>query len=570
MNRALWPAGLPRTLDYPRTGLHTLLASAARAYGARDALVDGEERLTFSELYENALRCAQGLRERGVGPGDVVALVQPNSLWYPVTYHGTLLAGATVSAVNPTQPTDSLAAALDEVGAKALVTHPAVLPALRPLLEAQPSLLAVLVPPTATAPGPEGGDPHTVPLADLLAADPAPATPRTPDDLAHLAFTGGTTGRSKAVRVRDRHLWANVLQGLCARSAVLPDYDADGLVTLRPVPEAVTPWTGTPGDDTVVNVVPLFHAMGLVSHNIGLLGGTTVVAHGRFDPREFLASMVRHGATGLTGSPAMHHALLAAVDAGSYDLRAVRLVNSGAAPLDSPTIARMTAAYPNAAVAEGYGLTEATMALTFVTPDRDHPTPPGCVGVALFDTDLEIRDLADPAKPLPVGETGLVFARGPQVTDGYLGRPELTAEQWVDGWLATGDIGRLDEDGQLFLSGRAKDMLIYKGYNVYPTQLEEVLAAHPAVAQAAVIGAPHPDAGEIPAAYVVARPGAEVSAEELLEFVAARVAPYQRVRELRFLPALPVSAAGKILKTELRALRARQEEADTDPVADAS
>jgi long-chain acyl-CoA synthetase len=563
--------------------LHTLLASAARAYGARDALVDGDERLSFAALHENALRCAQGLRERGIGPGDVVALVQPNNLWFPVGYHGALLAGATASAINPTQPTEALAAALAEICAKAVITHPACLPVLRPLLDADPALLAVVVPPTATAPAPvpdgtvatdtiaDGtvadeavaerteSDGRTVPLADLLAADPVPATPRSPDDLAHLAFTGGTTGRSKAVRVRDRHLWANVLQGLCARSAVLPEYDADGLVTLRRIEEAVTPWTGTPGQDTAVNVVPLFHAMGLVSHNIAVLAGVTVVAHGRFDPREFLAQMVRYGASGMTGSPAMHHALLAVADAASYDLRAVRLVNSGAAPLDSPTIARMAAAYPNAAIAEGYGLTEATMALTFVVPDRDHPAPPGCVGVPLFDTELEIRDLTDPAKALPVGETGLVFARGPQVTDGYLGRPELTAEQWVDGWLATGDIGRLDEDGRLFLSGRAKDMLIYKGYNVYPTQLEEVLAAHPAVAQVAVIGAPHPDAGEVPVAYVVLRPGAEVSGAELLEFVAARVTPYQRVRELHFLPALPVSAAGKILKTELRALRASRE-----------
>ena len=558
MNRALWPVGLPRTLDYPRTGLHTLLASAARAHGERDALVDGEFRLSFAALHENALRFAQGLREHGIGPGDVVALLQPNNIWFPVGYHGALLAGATVSAINPTQPTEALAAALAEVGAGAVVTHPACLPTLRPLLDADPALLAVLVPPTATAPAPGDldGDDRLTPLDELLAAEPAPATPRSPDDLAHLAFTGGTTGRSKAVRVRDRNLWANVLQGLCARSAVLPEYDADGMVTLRRVPAAVTPWTPTPGEDTAVNVVPLFHAMGLVSHNIALLGGVTVVAHGRFDPREFLAQLVRHGATGMTGSPAMHHALLAAADAGSYDLRAVRLVNSGAAPLDSPTIARMSAAYPNAAVAEGYGLTEATMALTFVTPDRDHPAPPGCVGVPLFDTELEIRDLADPAKPLPAGETGLVFARGPQVTDGYLGRPELTAQQWVDGWLSTGDIGRLDEDGRLFLSGRAKDMLIYKGYNVYPTQLEEVLAAHPAVAQVAVIGAPHPDAGEVPVAYVVRRPGAEASAAELLDFVAARVAPYQRVRELHFLPALPVSAAGKILKTELRTIHA--------------
>jgi long-chain acyl-CoA synthetase len=563
---------MPRTLSYPRTGLHTLLASAARAYGARDALVDGDQSLSFAALHENALRCAQGLRERGIGPGDVVALVQPNSLWFPVGYHGALLAGATVSAINPTQPPDALAAALAEIDAKAVITHPACLPALRPVLDANPTLLAVAVPPTATAPAPGGtgiqaDSRRVLPLADLLAAQPAAATLRTPDDLAHLAFTGGTTGRSKAVRVRDRNLWANVLQGLCARSAVLPEYDGDGLVTLRRVESAVTPWTGTPGEDTAVNVVPLFHAMGLVSHNIALLGGITVVAHGRFDPHDFLRQVVRHGATGLTGSPAMHHALLAALDTGRYDLRSVRLVNSGAAPLDSSTIARMAAAYPNAAVAEGYGLTEATMALTFVTPDRDHPAPPGCVGMPLFDTELEIRDLADPAKALPTGETGLVFARGPQIADGYLGRPELTDEQWVDGWLSTGDIGRLDEDGRLFLSGRAKDMLIYKGYNVYPTQLEEVLAAHPAVAQVAVIGAPHADAGEVPAAYVVLRPGAQASGDELLGFVAARVAPYQRVRELYFLPALPVSAAGKILKTELRALRARRPSGATPPAS---
>ncbi|MEY9847963.1 class I adenylate-forming enzyme family protein [Streptacidiphilus sp. MAP5-3] len=570
MTRDLWPVGMPRTLDYPTTGLHTLLPSAARAHGSRTALVDGELRLSFTELLDKALRFAQGLRERGIGRGGVVALVQPNNLWFSVSYHGSLLAGATVSPINPTQPPEALAAALREVDAAALVTHPAYLTAVAQAVEEFEPPLIVLVPPTATAPAPppkpgpptaspaSTGAAGVVPLAELLAAEPAPATVRTPDDLAHLSFTGGTTGRSKAVRVRDRHVWANVLQSLCARAAVLPEYDADGMVTLRQVAGAATPWTAQIGAELGVNVVPVFHAMGLISASIAVLGGTTVVAHGRFEPHAFLAAMVRNGATGLTGSPALHHALLAAIDAGSYDLRAVRLVNSGAAPLDSPTIARLAAAFPNAAVAEGYGMTEATMALTMVTPDRDHPNEPGSVGVPLFDTELEIRSPADPAKALPVGETGVVFARGPQIVDGYLNRPELTAEQWVDGWLNTGDVGRLDEDGQLFLSGRAKDMLIYKGYNVYPTQLEEVLAAHPAVAQVAVIGAPHPDAGEVPAAYVVLRPGAEVSAEGLTAFVADRVAPYQRIRELYFLPALPVSAAGKVLKTELRALRARK------------
>ncbi|WP_052864424.1 class I adenylate-forming enzyme family protein [Streptomyces niger] len=285
-------------------------------------------------------------------------------------------------------------------------------------------------------------------------------------------------------------------------------------------------------------------------------GGAEVVLLDRFDPVRYLDDIDAHQVGSVGGSPTMYRALLASPASAGRRLESVRHLNSGAAPMDPATRRRLAGLFPEALFTEGYGLTEATMALAMWPLDAAAGTPHGTVGVALPDTRLSIRDLLDPARELPVGETGELWARGPQITDGYEGHPELTAEQYSDGWLRTGDIGRLDERGRLFLSGRAKDMLLYKGYNVYPLHLEDILAGHLAVAAVAVIGAPAAEAGEIPAAYVVLRDGAAATAEELMAYVADRVAPYQRVREVHFTDALPVSAAGKVLKTALRERRA--------------
>lgn len=536
-------------LAYPSVDAGAVLAGAAHQFPDRVAVRDGARTLTFAELHDRALRFARGLREHGIAPGDTVLLLVPNCLWFPVAYWGALYAGAVVSPANPALPPPALAAQLEDSGARAVVAHPASLAAAYEA-DAPAPHLTVVVPADLDAPrAPEG---RTVVTAEsLLESGVTERATRGPDDLAHLAYTGGTTGRSKAVRVLHRNLMANVAQVSWARGAVRAAL-VDGVLGVEQDKERARPWHHAPGTATTLAVAPLFHAMGLVGLVGNTLSGTTVVLCTRFDPERFLADVSEHEASWVHGSPAMYRALLAAPSAAGRRLRSVTHVVSGAAPIDPETVRRLGELFPNALITEGYGLTEATMGLALHPLDDQAGVPQGSVGLALPDTELAIHDLLDPERELPAGETGELWARGPQITDGYHGRDDLTSDQFRDGWLRTGDIGHLDDRGFLFLSGRAKDMLIYKGYNVYPLHLEDILAGHPAVASAAVIGVPRPEAGEIPVAYVVLRTGASATAKELMAYVADRVAPYQRVRELHFLAALPVSAAGKILKTELR------------------
>ncbi|WP_028660538.1 class I adenylate-forming enzyme family protein [Nocardioides insulae] len=553
MSRYL-PAGhTSASLDYPRAAVGDVLAGSARRYADRPAIRDGETTLTYAELYDRALRIATGLRELGVRQGDAVALHQPNSMWFTTTYFGILLAGAAVTPVNPSLPPLAIADQLGEVGAVAVFTHPQTVAGLP--LDGVPTLAhRIIVPGTSVAPGEVPEDTDCLRVESLLDHKAGPAASPEPDDVAHFSFTGGTTGRSKAVRVLHRNVVANSLQVQSFRGGAVPRVDAEGGVYLEAIDGGGTRYISPLGEGVGAALAPMFHAMGLVAQVGSVVSGSCATVVGRFDPAGFIDLIEQARITTLPGSPALFHALLTVPGVFERDLTSVKVVNSGAAPIDTDTLAKLGRVFPNATIVEGYGLTEATMAVTMHPVDDPNPTPKGSVGTPLFDTEVAIRELGAGAE-VPVGETGEVWVRGPQVTAGYHGQPGLTAEQYVDGWLRTGDIGRLDEDGFLFLVGRAKDMLIYKGYNVYPVPLEESLHQHPAVAGASVIGAPVPEVGEIPVAFVVLEKGYDATpelAEELMGFVAERVAAYAKVREVVFVDALPVSAAGKILKTELR------------------
>jgi long-chain acyl-CoA synthetase len=542
----------------------SVLRAAVRRWGDRTAFVHHDVELSFTELGRRAHAVAAGLAERGIGRGDVVAVHLPNCLQYPAVYYGVLLAGATFSPTNPLLPPAGLAHQLADAGARALVTWEPVLPVVRAALAGTGVQTVVVTGPQQIAdPGAAvdlEGLPGAVSLGELLTADPTDAHRDAgvdpASDLAHLAYTGGTTGVSKGVELPHRTVVTNVVQSVCFSTGSLPTLDAEGDVTVDQFGSEAEHPTRL-GTATLINLTPWFHAMGVIGYLNGqVMGGSTVVIHDRFDPALYVSDAVRYRVTSIGGAPPVFVALLQVPGIAEADLSSVRGFSSGAAPLPVPLIERMKALVPGAVIGEGYGLTEVTMMATGNPPHTSGVRKAGTVGVPLPDTEISIRPLGG-GDPLPVGERGEVCIRGPQVMRGYAGRPDATAESIdPDGWFHTGDVGVLDADGYLSIVDRTKDMLLYKGYNVFPRELEELLFATPGVAAAAVVGRPDPEAGELPVAYVVRRgddSGAGLTAAGVMGVINEQVTPYKRLRDVVFVDALPVSPAGKVLKRELSA-----------------
>ncbi|MFL6124689.1 class I adenylate-forming enzyme family protein [Actinophytocola sp.] len=504
------PPGLPDSLVYPQVPVGAILLGSARRYGDRVAFTRHGETLTYAQLGASAAQFAHGLRARGVTHGDRVALRMPNCLEYPVAYYGTLLAGAVFVPVNPLLPEPAAARQIADAGATLTVT-------------------------AAEVPGLCAGQPTRPPEVDI----------DIHGDLAHLAYTGGTTGESKGVRLPHRNVVVNTLQYSCWATGSVPALDGAGGLVLDQV-GTEEEWPVRLGTAVVINLTPWFHAMGTIAGlNALLLTGTSTTLHDRLDPAAYLADAERLRVTSLGGAPALFAALLNCPDIATRDLTSVRGIGSGAAPMPLEMIRRLYELAPDAVISEGYGLTEVTMGATNGPTYRSGVRKPGTVGVPVFDTEVRIDGATGP------GERGEVCIRGPQVMVGYHNRPDATAQVLVDGWLHTGDIGVVDEDGYLSIVDRLKDMLLYKGYNVYPRELEELLAAQEGVLAAAVVGKPDDSVGELPVAFVVPASGS-VSPDRLMAAVNEQVVAYKRLRGIYLVDQIPVSAAGKVLKRELR------------------
>ena len=545
-------AGAPTTLNYPDTSMAVLPASMAALYGDRAAVVDGDTTLTYAELDARSAAVASALRSAGVAERDVVLIYLTNSIEFVVSYYGSLRAGVTVTLVNPLQPVPGLHRQIVETGAVAGFTQ--VEQSDRLLSAAADSPLSTVVVVDGSAAAVEGVRVEGVRVTSLdefvVGHGEAPAVTVTTEDVAHLAFTGGTTGVSKGVRVLHRNVLGNATQMIGWRAGHAIEVGDDGLLRLTPRPGSDR--GVVPGDAATVVVSPLFHAHALINMTFLLLCGATHVLAGRFEPGRMLALIEQHRASYVTGSPAMWHALAVHPDVESRDLTSVRVVSSGAAPIDLVTLEQLEKAFPAAAIVEGYGLTEATCLVSSAPLTAEGQYRLGSVGLPTFDTEVEIRAAHDPTVVLPAGERGQLWVRGPQVTDGYLGHPEKTAEQFVDGWLDTGDIAFRDADGYIYICDRAKDMLIFKGYNVYPRELEEILVTHPDVAAAAVVGREAGPIGQEPVAFLVPKDGHVVDEDAVAAFVAEQVLPYKKIRDVVVVDELPTSAAGKIQKVALR------------------
>jgi acyl-CoA synthetase (AMP-forming)/AMP-acid ligase II len=463
-----------------------VVAQAARS-PEQPALIDGASgaEISYATLAARIEAVASGLAASGFGAGDVLALWAPNvPQWLGVAL-GAMAAGGAVTGVSPLAADRELSAQLIDSGASVLVTVPGFEERAR---AAAPEAVRVTTPPALL----EGS-----------------GLPGGVGELALLPYSSGTTGLPKGVTLTHANLVASVAQ-LGSRVRL----------TER---------------DTAVAVAPFSHIMGfLVTGVLPLCSGATRVTLPRFDFSRLLGLVEQHRVTFLAVPPPVM-APLAAAPAG-HELSSLELVISGGAPLSAERHAAVAARLPNAAVGQGYGLTETSVGIT--GPDRDTGTVPGSVGRVLPDTELRIVD-------------GELWARGPQNTRGYLGRPDATAALIdQDGWLHTGDAGRVDADGNVWIVDRLKELIKVNGHQVAPAELEGLLATHPLVADAAVVGRPDPDRGEIPVALVVARD--ELDPDALMAWIDERVAPYKRVREVRFVDAIPRTPAGKILRRMLR------------------
>ncbi len=509
------------SIDIPDVPLSALVLGHAPALADKPALIDGSTGrvLTYAELDRRARALAGGLQAHGLARGDVIALMAPNSPEYAVIFHGVALAGMVITTINPTYTADEVHHQFHDAGAKIAITVAGILPVVQ-AAAAGTGVGTVAVLDTL----PEGAaDQGIVTFESLFGAPLAEQVSVDLDDVVVLPYSSGTTGLSKGVMLTHRNLVANIEQVRIAG--------------------------GITADDVVMGCLPFFHIYGMqVIMNTTLAAGGTVITMPRFDLVQFLELHQTHAITRSFVAPPIVVALAKHPVVDQYDLSAVTQMFSGAAPL-SAEVGEEAAARLKCEVVQGYGMTELSP-VSHMTVMGGYK--PGSVGVTVPNTETAIVDPAT-GEFLGIDVDGEVWVRGPGVMKGYLNNQAATdATIDADGWLHTGDVGHIDADGHLYVVDRIKELIKYKGFQVPPAELEALLLTHPDVADAAVIGAPDDEAGEVPSAFVVLKPGATSSEDDITAFVAAQVAHYKQVRRLTFVDAIPKSPSGKILRRILR------------------
>lgn len=554
---------MPKSLEYPLLPVSAILKGAARKYGSRAAYLYRDHTISFEQLYSEAKKFANALKRLGIEKGDVVAVMLPTCPQYIIGYYGIVLSGAIYSPINPAMPEEDVRIQLNDCGARMLLTHDHLIPAVNRLAGETNLECVIVTGPTELSDRgivdvSEYGD-HWFSFAEMKNActDEEIAVSINPkEDLVHIAYTGGTTGKPKGVMITHYNVVSSLIQTAAWSQGVLAKVVDDGIEPVLGMAKEtfMQEYPHLPGEAVSLSPAPLFHTSGLFMVVVStLFMGITSILIDRFDPSSFLETIEKHRVADISGAPALFNYLVHHPDIKERDMSSVRAVGSGSAPITVDLMKQLAIHFPDARVTEGYGLTETTAGSVASIGYRSGLRKLGTVGIPMYDTQAAVSRIGSATiDPLPPGESGEIWLKGPQVMQGYYNNIEETKSALVDGWLNTGDVGFFDEDGFLTIVDRSKDMLIYKGYNVYPRKLEEILYEHPAVMNAVVIGIPSRDAGEIPKAFVVLKSGMDVSEEELMEYVNTKVIHYYKIREMEFIDALPLTAAGKVLKMAFR------------------
>ncbi|RHW27408.1 long-chain fatty acid--CoA ligase [Nocardioides immobilis] len=475
------------------------------------ALRFGELTVSYGDVADASARVAGLLAAHGFEPGDRVAVMMPNLPQFAAVYYGILRAGGVVVPMNPLLKAREVSYYLADSGARLIFAWEGAAAEAQEGAERTSGVTVVTVAPAT--------------FGELVAQhEPVDGiVDRDADDTAVLLYTSGTTGQPKGAELTHVNLARNV------------EVTQSDLLQLT-------------ADDVVFGGLPLFHSFGQTcTLNTALSTGATLLLLPRFDAAAAAEQLATYGATVFAGVPTMYAALLGLTDAP--DLPNLRVCVSGGAALPVEVLHRFEERF-GCPILEGYGLSETSPVASFNKPDRERK--PGSIGTPV--TGVEMQVINPDGTALPVGEVGEIAIRGHNVMRGYWRKPEATADVLsADGWFRTGDMGRTDEDGFFYVVDRVKDLVIRGGFNIYPREVEEVLYEHPAVAEAAVIGIPHPELGEEVAAAVALRDGATATEEEIRAFVKDQVAPYKYPRVVWFVDALPKGPTGKILKREISA-----------------
>ncbi len=498
----------------PEVSITDHVFAKALAYPDRIAVSDGHgNEYTFAELERASRSLAGGLVERGMGRGSCIALMAPNLPQYPVVFHGVATAGATLTTINPTYGPGEVRHQLQDAGANVLVTIGMFVDVARAAIEGTDVTEIV------TIDAVEG----TTPLADYMGAPIQQVEVDVRDHVMVLPYSSGTTGLPKGVMLTHYNLVANI----CQMEHVLVYTD----------------------DEVGLSALPFFHIYGMqVLMNGMLANGVTVLTMPRFDMQEALQLVQDHKVTRFFAVPPMVLGLSQAPIVDDYDLSSVKQVFSGAAPL-TIDLQEACAARIDCEVVQGFGMTELSP-VTHCTPEGRNK--PGTSGVAVSNVESRIVD-PETGDDQPVGERGELWVRGPMVMKGYLNNEQATAETIdADGWLHTGDVAIVDEDGYFSIVDRIKELIKYNGFQVPPAELEGLIVTHPKVVDVAVIGVPDDAAGELPKAFIQLAPGEDLTLEELQEFVGEHLVSYKQIRLMETIDLIPKSASGKILRRELR------------------
>jgi long-chain acyl-CoA synthetase len=531
------------------------VVETARSHGEKIFLVHEDERVSFEAFFRAVAALAHELKLEGVGKGDRVAIIMRNLPEWPVAFYAAASLGAIVTPLNAWWTGPELEYGLQDSGSRVAIVDAERLERINEHLERCPDLARVYV----AREDEEIANPLIVKLASIIGAPtawaklpdrPLPPADILPDDEATIFYTSGTTGKPKGALATQRNINSNIMAGVCVGQRVF----------LR---RGETPPAPSPDDPqrATLLAVPFFHATGCFAVlNPTCFTGGKLVTMRRWDPVRAFELIEREKINAAGGVPTIAWQLIEHPLRGNYDLSSLENVAYGGAPSAPELVRKIKETFPKSQPGNGWGMTETSATATSHGAEDYEHRPDSC-GPPVPVTDLKIMDV-ESQRELPVGEVGELWCKGPQVVKGYWNKPEATAQTFHEGWVRTGDLARLDEEGFCYIIDRAKDMLIRGGENIYCIEVENVLYDHPAVMDAALVGVPHKTLGEEPAAVVTLKPGAEASEHELRAFVAERLAAFKVPVKILFWPeTLPRNPNGKILKNELKKLFVAEEAA---------